>query len=223
MENNGRPEFDIDESKTAQEQAIASPLLLSRGYGVGEMPDDVRRFNWGAFLLMPFWGVAYGLPSVLAWWSMTYFLPLAVSSLVEEATAASTLAGISAVLLVITSTVKLWVGMNANTWLWRREHFRLEALNGIPPRFTIQGFFQRQRKWIIVGIALLALSFVSYGLLALSVSPEFVAMREQFNITPMQLSVSAGWTLAETLLALWLASKLRQPNMASPSASGGQG
>lgn len=216
------PEFDIDESKTSGAEAVFSPALLMRGYGVGEMPEDVKRFNWGAFLLMPFWGVAYGLPSVIAWWSATYFLPVILSSLFGAGTAVSTLAFVSAALLVVTSVVKLWVGMNANTWLWKREHFRLETLQGVPPRFTIQGFFQRQRKWIIAGAAMLGLSFASYALLGLSNAQEFVKMRAQFSLTPVQISISAGWTIAETMLALWLAGKLRQPSGA-PFASGGEG
>lgn len=197
------------QGSTSQEPAVAPSGVMALGFGVGEMPPEALRFNWGAFLLMPFWGVVYGLPVVIGWWAATYFLPVLVSLLFGDLTAASTLAFVSAVLLVVTSAVKMWVGMNANAWLWRREHFRLEVLAGVAPRYTVSTFFQRQRKWIIGGAALVVLTLVSYALLATSTEPDFVEIRAQFGITPVQVVVSAGWTVAETLLALWLAMKLR--------------
>jgi len=111
--------------------------------------------------------------------------------------------------------------MNATTWLWRREGRRLEVLKGVPPRFTVAGFIAKQRKWVIIGFSLLGLSLLSFVMLATLNTPEFVQVRTAYGMTQVEIAVSGAWTVAETLLAFWLAGKLRDGVAESPAAPGG--
>ena len=183
-------------------------------FGVGDMPASLDRFNWGAFFLMPLWGIVYGSSAVLGWWLVGMTVTLLIASLIGETSSASAIAGASSASSVVEVGIRLWAGMNANRWLWKRDRMRMEALPGLRPRFSVTRFSARQMNWLIAGAIVTAFSIVGLGMLALSGDAVAVDMREQLALTPDKIGVAALWVFAEVALAVWLAAKMRKDSAA---------
>lgn len=180
-----------------------------RPFGVGDMPSGLDRFNWGALLLMPLWGIVYGSGAVIGWWIVQQFSAISISSLVSATASGSAVAAASSVAMVINIAVGLWVGMNANRWLWRREALRLQVLKGAQPRFSVGKFMSRQLSWLIAGGVLTVISMMGLAALGLSTDPVVVQMRTEFMIGTADITATAVWTFAEVALAAWLAARMR--------------
>ena len=107
------------------------------------LPEQVSRFNWGAFFLPPIWGVAHGQ------WPGVFFLPLwvFVDNMLRGPRpfgAWSVVLGVS--MAFITVGFQAAYAYNANRFAWARTGGRVEP--GV--------FACRQRAWGIAGILVTA-------------------------------------------------------------------
>jgi hypothetical protein len=115
------------------------------------------RFNWGAFLMPPIWGVAHGQ------WAGVFFLP--AWAFVDNVLRGESAFGgwtIALGLVMALATLGLQVGfaMNANRVAWGN------AQQGL----TLEAYLRRQRYWAIasavmaVGMAVWIAAFIAkYG------------------------------------------------------------
>lgn len=181
----------------------------SAGVGVGEMPASFNRFAWGAYFLMPVWGVVYGSSAVLGWWTLSLVATLVIVSLAAGVTEPSTLAAVSSLSSVVQIGLHLWVGMNAYRWLWKREQLRLEVVPGATPRYSVAAFMAKQVRWLVAGAVLTVLSVLGLALL-LSGDAAALAAREQLGVSEVEITASAVWTFAEVVFAVWLAARMRR-------------
>lgn len=186
-----------------------------RGLGQGDMPERMKRFAWGAFLLTPLWGVVYGLIPVIRWWLIAQLVPVVIALFTSWVKTTSGIAAITVISLILTSMIQLWIGMNAHSWLWRKESIRLQLFAGAKPRLSVGQFIDKQRNWTIAGMVVVGLSTAGLLLGGLSADPEFVAMRNDLGLTPFDIGLSGAWMAAELLLAAWLAYQMRKENPAS--------
>lgn len=108
--------------------------------GEDGLPVGVGKFNWGAFLLPVFWPLAYNVPRyaliAFAAHGIAYFLLLAVPQF-----------GLP--LLAASLGVDIWVGFAAPKAFWKKY----------PNKLRVEEYRKKQRKWIIIGVALILLVF----------------------------------------------------------------
>ena len=130
--------------------AVAGSIELAPGEPLPRFP----RFNWGAFLIPPIWGVAHGL------WAGVFFLPLwafvdsAIRSTVGRAIWMQVVAWGT---LVVTLAFQYEFGRTANRLAWRRASQRM----------TLDTYVRRQRLWAIGG-AVVITALVAWILIYLS-------------------------------------------------------
>lgn len=122
--------------------AVAGSIELAPGEPLPRFP----KFNWGAFLIPPIWGVAHGL------WAGVFFLPLwafvdsAIRSTVGRAIWMQVVAWGT---LVVTLAFQYEFGRTANRLAWRRASQRM----------TLDTYVRRQRLWAIGGaVVIIALA-----------------------------------------------------------------
>lgn len=199
----------------------ARPAVPDVSVGQGEPPASFNRFNWGAFLLPVFWGLAYGVWPVVSIWLLSLLVPLGLGMIAASGGSSaieSSAIGITIISEVASGIARLYIGANANRLLWSRERIRLELVEGSLPRVSVSRFVSRQRVWAIVGWSLMAFSIASVAVLALLDGEIASAARSQIGITKLDAAVSIVWLLAEIGLGVWLAIKMRQESTANPSA-----
>lgn len=216
MEPNETPgPVEPDQNSPIPPPPVALPESL-RGLGQGELPAKMKRFAWGAFLLTPLWGIVYGLIPVIRWWLIAQLVPIVIALFTSWVKSTSGMAAVSVVSLILTSMIQLWIGMNANSWLWRKERIRLELFAGAQPRLSVGQFLDKQRTWTIAGMVLVGVSTAGLVVGGLSADPEFVTMRNDLGLTTFDIGLSGVWMAAELLLASWLAYQMRKESPASP-------
>lgn len=122
-----------------------------------EYPAGLPRFNWGAFLMPPIWGVAHGQ------WAGVFFLP--AWAFVDNVLRAERAFGVWTTVLgwvMVLATLGLQVGfaMNADRVAWRKRR------EGV----TLETYLRRQRYWAIasavmaVGMAVWIAAYIArYG------------------------------------------------------------
>jgi hypothetical protein len=178
----------------------------ARGFGAGEFPLELDRFNWAAFLLPLFWAVAYGAWPIAGWWLATLVLPLFLASLIgldSATTPLSTIIAMSAISEVASGAVRLWAGSMANRLAWRREQMRLTYVDGAKPRFTDRWFAGRQRLWAIVG-------WMAIGVAAVGTSFVNAVAWKEYGMPQVGYAEPFVWLVGEIALALWLARAMRR-------------
>ena len=217
----GHPSDCVDQIHEQQEPVLAPPTEQpSHGpapFGVGELPGSLRRFSWGAYVLTPVWGIVYGVWPVAYVWLLTLLVPLLITSLVPSDASYAVTSLATVVSQVIATALRLWVGMNAFGWAWRREAFRLGAVADARPRRTVEAFSAAQRRWTIACAIYLALSAASLLVLATSGDPALAEAMKQLGLTPALLWISLGWTVGEVLLAVWLDFQMRRSGSVEPA------
>lgn len=121
----------------------------SDGPGASALP----RFNWGAFLLPPVWGVAHGM------WAGVFFLPL--WAFVDEVARGSLgrtgwMRFLTWGMAGVTLAFQFLYARTANAAAWARvcEHMTLAA------------YVRRERVWAIAGVATVAVLVVWVSLYA---------------------------------------------------------
>lgn len=189
--------------------------LHERPFGSGELPRELNRFSWGAFLLPFFWGVVYRSWPVLTAWLLTLVGP----SLILVAFGAGgenvefglySAAYITAQVFV--AIVELWVGANAYRLLWKRDAVLMELVS-IKPRFTLERFLRRQRTWSIAGWSTTLIGVVSLimfvDLLTAEQRLEAFGVWERYDITEIGILVSVAWLVAKVVAAFWLDYSMR--------------
>lgn len=118
-----------------------APYLGSNG-----LPAGVPSFNWGAFFFGWIWSFVYGLNT----WGA---IALAVSfggNLVSGVVGAP----LSGLISLAQLGFAIYLGLTINKAYW--------AVN--PKQLTVEEFNQKQKKWIIFGIALIAVGIVLFFL-----------------------------------------------------------
>lgn len=206
------PVIPEGEPPAPESQGGLPPVLARRGFGAGEFPDELYRFNWGAFLLPQFWGLAHAAWPIVLAWLLTIFVPIALAGLFLGDGGVRTTAAIAGITVLSELTlggVRLWAGLSANQISWQREARRLTLLEGTNPRFDVARFVSRQRVWAAVGAGLALLSVVGAAVLAFSVDPAIAQMREELGITGLDAGVSVLFLLVEVALGFWLGSRMR--------------
>ena len=175
--------------------------------GVGAMPRELVRFNWGAFFLPALWGVVYNVWLVVALWFLATFAPLFLGIVFgvagsDGSVAIPSLIGITVVSDAFLAYVRLWTGASANQLYWDRESRRLAANPEAAPRTDVAHFSARQRRWVV------------WGALGLGVAMAFTLVTNYATLKPYGL----GWAFvaepivflaAEMALGVWLAGKMR--------------
>lgn len=96
-----------------------------------QVPEEVKRFSWGAFFLNWIWGI--GNKSYL---TMTIFASILTSF-------------IPLIGAFVPLGLCIWFGFNGNEWAWRNKKWD-----------SVEQFHEVQKKWAIWGIALAAVSIV---------------------------------------------------------------
>lgn len=174
-------------------------------FGRGEVPLELRRFNWGAFFLPFFWGIWYRSWPVMTAWFVAVTSPVLIVAF-TGATQGGKLTNLVAAAIfseIASGVCRLWAGLNANAGLWRRDGVMREMLPSYRPKYSTQTFRTRQRTWTLVG-AIVA------GLSAVAVAPFEAQMWQEYGLTYVGAVMPAVWLGAEVLLALWLDVRLRK-------------
>lgn len=218
-----------DGGPTEDRRPPAAPLSVetprSQGFGDGEMPESLARFNWGAFLLPLFWGAVYGVWPVVGGWAMTLLVPPLLLSLMSAGSsevAPNALLVAAVVGEVLAGALRLWAGFSANRMVWLREARRLELVEDAQPRFSVVRYQLRQRLWVFAGVVLLLMSLAGSAIIGLATGPAADSAREQLRLTPLDAAMSTVFLIGEIVLALWLAGKMREEGF-GPDAGTGEG
>jgi hypothetical protein len=196
----------------------AAPKTAERGVGQGEMPAKLDRFNWGAFFVPFFWGIVFGVWPIVYLWLLAFMSPLLLLMLVGSGGTdmmRASMTGVIVISEIINGAVRLWVGMNANRLLWKREERRLEMTSGATSRFSVASFSARQRTWAVVGGVVTVLSVVVVSGAAVLPGDIGEQLRTQISLTPLEAALSVVWLGAEIALGVWLAVKMRQDTPAA--------
>ncbi len=217
--------YDAEEKPTMSTNSNIDDPAPAFDFGVGDFPRSLDRFSWAAFLLPLPWAVGYGAWSVLTLWTLMALIPFVLVALVgsfgEEAVAANIMA-INIVSEVAGGAIRLWIGANATRMLWTRERLRVEMIESAQPRFSITKYVSRQRVWVWVGVMITALSVAGLVLIAFSSDPVVVQFRDQASLEPRDAVLSGFWLIAQALLGLWLATKMREESAAPPLTPPGE-
>lgn len=104
-----------------------------------ELPAELRRFNWGAFLIAPIWGVANGQ------WPGVFFLP--VWAFVDNVLRGPQRFGVWQAALgwgmaLVTLALQAGYALMADRLNWARSRGALD----------VAPYLRRQRIWAIVGV-----------------------------------------------------------------------
>ncbi len=202
---NGHGPDCVEQMHPPDDNPIPEPVSLERPFGVGQMPAELHRFNWGAFFLPQFWGLAYSSWPVMLVWLGVLVSQLLIATVFDTgSTLASTTAVISASVIseMLGGAARLWAGLNATALVWKREAFRLEMVPGMAPRFSVERFESRQRVWAIVGAVLI-------GVLAVASVPVTAVVWADYGLTLVGPAMSLVWLGAEILLGFWLNARMR--------------
>jgi len=101
-----------------------------------EYPAGLPRFNWGAFLMPPIWGVAHGQ------WAGVFFLP-AWAFVDNVLRGESAFGGWTTILgwgmVVVTLGLQVGFALNADRVAWRKRRVDL----------TLEVYLRRQRYWAL--------------------------------------------------------------------------
>lgn len=200
----------------------AQPEQRPRGVGEGDMPASFNRFNWGAFLLPAFWGLAYGSWSLVGLWMLALLTPSILALLLGggEAQLAENTVSIVVISEFVAGAMRLYIGSVANGVFWRRENLRLKVIEGSTPRLSIDRFLGGQRTWTIVGAVVMALSFASALFVAMAGGDTAAELRSQLGITQVDAIASIVWLVAEVLLGWWLSGKMREDSLSPQDGAG---
>jgi hypothetical protein len=179
------------------------PDEADRGFGVGSMPAELHRFNWGAFFVPIAWGVVHGAWPVVAVWAAAALIPVAIAGIFgADGSLFGNLVLTTVAAEISSGVVRLWCGVNANRVLWRREAVRIESLEGASPRFFLKRYLKRQQQWTVWSAVLVGVSFV--------VAVPFAAqLWADYGLTYIGAALPAVWLGAEIFLGLWLDASMK--------------
>jgi len=197
----------------ATPQELGEPQVDVLGFGSGEMPAELNRFNWGALLLPSVWGITFGVWPIVSLWLLSFMTPFVLVSLVGiggEGAVDSAAVGITVVSQIIGAAISLYIGSTATAMLWRKERMRLELIEGSTPRFSVQRFVARQRLWKAFGIGLTVFSVMGLAVIGLGTGAEAEQVRTRLEVTQFDAASAFVWLVAEIVLGLWLAAQMRK-------------
>lgn len=133
-------------------------------------PTEIKKWNWGAFLLSWVWAIAHK-----TWIGLIALIPFVIIGVIAPFTNNSNEA---AGLFIITFGVMLVLGIKGNAWAWQNNKWESTA-----------EFLRVQRRWsrialIIIG-ALFILGFIVGFVLSVSTQP--IEMPAEFNNTAIDI------------------------------------
>ena len=111
----------------------------SRGDGK-QIPQEIQRWNWSAFILGPIWGLVHGI-----WWSILGFIPLLP--------VAPTLRAIGFLVLI---SVMLTLGLKGNEMAWRARQWE-----------SAEKFLAVQQRWATWSVVFAIGAFIAFILFLL--------------------------------------------------------
>ena len=173
--------------------------------------------------MAPLWGAVYGSWRVVSWWMLTWLIPIVLVSVVDPTAGGiegSTLALITVIADFAGSAIRLWIGMHAFGWLWRRETMRLQLVPGAVPRLKADAFLARQRWWAIAGASLLVASLGGLTIMLTSTDAQIAEVRDLWGLSQLEVGLAMAWMVVELGLAAYLATTMRKgaPKGASEEA-----
>ena len=101
------------------------PETNTSGMKRGEVPRDIKRWNWAAFLMAPIWGIFSGVP--IAALMFAVYLPVFPSTL----------------RFMILTGASLFLGFRGNELAWRGKKWR-----------SVKHFKSVQKRWVVWSIGL---------------------------------------------------------------------
>jgi len=192
-----------------------------RPFGVGKMPADLQRFNWGAFFLPYIWGIIYGSWPVMSAWFIAFISPSFIRGLLAEG-GGGELVGSAAVIAAavagqaIESAVRLWSGANATRLVWKHEALRLELLPNARPRYTIERYLTRQRAWRTISaiLVIVPMGMAIGTLVSGDLPPDISGLQafyewEKYGLTHIASVMMAVWLGAAMVLGRWLDTRMQ--------------
>lgn len=142
------------------------------------IPEEVKRFNWGAF----FWGWIWGLFNKsyltligLAVGLLSYIIAF-VLGIIAGAFGQSAIAGLMLLLIALTNIISaivglalsIWFGVKGNDWAWQNKTWK-----------SLKHFHDVQRIWAIAGFVLIGFGVV--GIVAAMVLPSLLMNTDQLK------------------------------------------
>ncbi|MHB1342654.1 MAG: hypothetical protein ACYC77_03680 [Coriobacteriia bacterium] len=181
--------------------AVGAPTVDLPQFGVGDMPAEVARFNWGAFCLTGIWGIAHGAWPLVGLWVAALVVPFALSFSVGVAVGAlgmqftlSMVIGLAVLGEAFVLAVRLWAALNADRLAWTNDARRFAAGQRTSPRSSVPKYIADQRTWGRAGLFILAVitPFMTVN--------TYLAMDAQWNAGPLGVALSGGLIALEVFI-----------------------
>lgn len=171
-------------------------------FGVGDPPADIRRFNWGAYLLPEFWPFFNGMPEVgLAYWGLVFGAVAFTFAVPDTGGAVSVLLLVPQLLIIVLTVAFAAV---ADVMRWVRQSRALDA--GQPREvFTLVQYRQSQRRWLLAGWLVTGLS------LAVVAAPAVIEGMDR------ELSIAFGTFAVRMIAAVIVATRMAGTDTQSAS------
>ncbi len=100
-------------------------------------PENIRKWNWGAFMLSWIWGIMNGI-----YWPLYVTLAFLFINLI-----AGSSTGFDLLWLLVYTGMSIALGINGNKWAWEAKDWD-----------SADDFQETQRKWSLVGLCILGIS-----------------------------------------------------------------
>lgn len=128
----------------------------------GPFPDEIKGWNWGAFWLSFFWGIAHRAWLVVAVFAIAY----ATQFIIPRS------GPIGWLPTLVELAVAIYLGIVGNRWAWKHRRFK-----------DINQFRAVQHRWAAIGLGLLVLFLIIFiGLAAITV---YGAQRNALNLSSL--------------------------------------
>ena len=150
-----------------------------------EIPQEVKRFNWGAFFWSWIWGLfnhSYLTLISLAIGILVFIIVicLILASAVSEQKEFAALAFVLITLLNLISGavnfgLSIWFGIKGNDWAWQNKSWK-----------SLEHFHDVQRNWAIAGLLIIVVGVVGYvGIIAAMTLPALMMNTENVRNSVM--------------------------------------
>lgn len=105
------------------------------------VPNEIKKWNWGAFLLSWIWAIAHK-----AWIGLIALLPFVIMGIIAPFTEKSDEAG---GLFIITFGMMVVLGIKGNEWAWQNNKWN-----------SVEEFLSIQRRWSRVALIIIGILFI---------------------------------------------------------------
>lgn len=105
------------------------------------VPNEIKKWNWGAFLLSWIWAIAHKI-----WIGLIALLPFVIMGIIAPFTEKSDDA---AGLFIITLGMMIILGIKGNEWAWQNNKWT-----------SVEEFLSIQRKWNRIALLIIGIFFI---------------------------------------------------------------